>query len=1139
MAVQVNTKKADKIAVGQALLEKLQSNLPKINAERFKEKIKNLENKMSSIYSGEFGRYPKIENKPFYYFTTGNFYIVDPSRYECLNTGKVPGRVEEVPTTNFNFETFVSLYNEHSSCPIYSGYNSDGYKIIKNKNGFIYNQILVYYYAKSSSYPWFSYYIYDNGSSYGYYDNWNTQDNVHNSSLRLPISTATGFKNALTYNLMPEDLTEDEKKLFTRLVIYNEKGWLEWNGNSITNLSSNFYTSLKKNLVDDFGDIYFKKESAAKYIEEGNAVHLAGEEYKGFIQRLLNVDTTRINLSPYEESRLTDPNGGHWDLWSADTDENKTTIKLDSPLYGRNPVADVKPDGIVGIDFGTKSTVVTVQNGTETIMPMRIGCGDYKKDVAMSDYENPTVIEFINLEKFCSRYNSSPARPETEWVDMTISHTAADNLNTPQSGIEYYAWFSDLKQWASDKNRKIIIRDKQGKEVELSPFVDISGDDLNPIEFYAYLLGLFINNMYNGIYINYILSFPVTYERKIRQKIASGFADGLKKSLPKPVQEDKSTMELFRVMEGASEPAAYAVCALQEYGFKPQENEKILYGIFDFGGGTTDFDFGTWQLAPQKLRRRYDYVIRHFGAGGDRLLGGENILELLAYSVFKKNEAVLREKNIQFVKPADADKYCGIFEGSEALISDSQQAKINQRQLAEKLRPLWHGEQYNENEKKLNLYNSNGEVPIVELEIDVDELKTLIRKRIDSGVENFFEAMNNAVTDEIAEGVKSFNIFLAGNSSRSEIVLESFNSFCKKYEKEFGRKINIEIEEEKPKTPDYFVRKYADEWEKYCNWSVFYNILKEGNVTIPAQILEDDTFMKKLSALEWCLFLSVFYKTMQEDWNRMWSVLYELWAEEILTLSTMNGIINTTIAHNWDDDAIGCIFQFFYNHAEISDDMKSKIAAYYSKNNNWDPYADGKEDIDINIIEKIKQILEERKARKKEKIFTLYPPLGTKEADEIREDMGLSAGLSVTRPTGKTGVAYGLLQCRPGSRIKVESEIKDTDEIKFNFYTGYPSMGKFVVVTDRDIEYGKWIEFIDAGESDFELYFTDLPEAAGNQMPINNISKKNCRIDETMDDAMVYIRAVEPSVIEYCAAAGEEELKKQEYLSAPKRIVLE
>ena len=62
--------------------------------------------------------------------------------------------------------------------------------------------------------------------------------------------------------------------------------------------------------------------------------------------------------------------------------------------------------------------------------------------------------------------------------------------------------------------------------------------------------------------------------------------------------EDAELMTKFSVSYQISEPAAYAVTALERSGFKPKdETEKYLYGIFDFGGGTTDFDFGVWRGA--------------------------------------------------------------------------------------------------------------------------------------------------------------------------------------------------------------------------------------------------------------------------------------------------------------------------------------------------------------------------------------------------------------------------------------------------------------------------------------------------------------------------------------------------------------
>lgn len=1127
MAAQSKTRKSDTIVAGKVLTEQIQKDFQKTNTQKLLSDIHALEEKLNRIYSGEFGSFPKIENKPFYFVPKGEFYVVDISRELMPNTGDIPSNVKGIPTKIMNNNQFGILAKCYSACP-FCICNSNTNRInFVNNDGNKYCYVIVYRIANNR----YESYFYDNTGSNGWHvDYYGYSDSVSefgSDRLRLPISTYCGVLNAIKYNLMPSDLNESEKKLFQLLVTYQNKNWLIWNSNTVEKFDDSFYTALEKDEVEDFGTLCFQKNSIAQYIKDGKPIHLSEEGTKEFVQRLVNVDNVRVDLSPYEESRLTDPNGGHWDFWSEKAGKNETLIKLDTAFYGRNPLADVRMDGIVGIDFGTKSTVVTVQDGNDTIVPMRVGCGDYKKDVAVSDYENPTVMELIDLQNFLDRYHSSESRPETEWGDLTISHTAAESMKTPKSGNEYYAWFSDLKQWASDKNRKIIIKDKEEKEWELCPFADINDADLNPIEYYAYLLGIFINNMYNGIYLHYLLSFPVTYERKIRQKIADSFEKGLKKSLPKAVQEDTNAMQLFGVEEGVSEPAAYAVCALQEYGFQPQENEKILYGIFDFGGGTTDFDFGTWQRAPKSMQRRKSYIIKHFGAGGDRLLGGENLLELLAYHVFKNNEAVLRQNNVQFIQHPEGEKYCGLFEGGEALISDSQQAKFNQKQLAEGLRDLWYGKAFDKTEIGLNLLKTDGQHVTLKVEIVVEELVALIRRRIDSGVENFFEAMDKAVTEEVAEGVNEIHIFLAGNSSKSKVVLESFADFQEKYKNTFCKKLHIEVAEEKKKekpVPDYFVKKHEEYLGVICS-----HLKNYDKYVTP----KDDKFIKELSGFDFVYLLYdikdviKYYNETKYNYSEILKDLYNVWAEGVLTKKQMFEMVEKlkdSFDSAYKPDV--AMVNFLYSNAETPEDIKTVLKGF------------GAEFIE-EIADQTQKVLQERQEQEGKPVFILYPPLGTEEADAIRKEKGLPISTAITRPTGKTGVAYGLLECRKSSRIKVEDETKDTDEIKFNFYTGYNNFGKFEVVTNRDIPYGKWIEFIDAGEPDFELYFTDLPEAAGNQMSIQGVSKKICRIDETMDEAMVYIRAVEPSVLEYCAALSEEYLQKQEYLSAPKRIILE
>lgn len=498
------------------------------------------------------------------------------------------------------------------------------------------------------------------------------------------------------------------------------------------------------------------------------------------ITKLLECDKVRCDMEPYDEKILSDPNRGHWDLWDEPKNSTKYTIKLQNGMISRNPLADINYDGVIGIDFGTKSTVVVYQENTEHILPMRIGTGQISKKVEAKHYENPTVMELLNLDSFLEKYYCCPGRPETNWEDLVISHTANSSMLN-SSSIDYYSFFHEFKQWAGDKGRQIRLKDKQGKDILLPPFLEIGENEFNPIEIYAYYIGLYINNMYNGIYLDYIMSFPVTYETAIRNKIKESFERGIKRSLPTMVLEDEIAMNRFRVSYSISEPAAYAICALEESYDELDEDEKIYYGIFDFGGGTTDFDYGVWREADRN-ERKYDYVLECFGAGGDQFLGGEYLLELLAFEIFIDNQNALRNDRISFVLPAECKK----FPGSEVLLSESQEAKLNMRQLMEVLRPYWEQhegckELFSDGIARVTLFTKEGEAKVnYELNISLDHIREILRNRINKGVLNFFEGLKAAFSLPSKE-IQTVDIFLAGNSSRSPIVTELFDEYIAQY----------------------------------------------------------------------------------------------------------------------------------------------------------------------------------------------------------------------------------------------------------------------------------------------------------------------------------------------------------------------
>jgi len=608
-----------------------------------------------------------------------------------------------------------------------------------------------------------------------------------------------------------ENLSGIQKEIiyFDKNIYYYQNGEIEEIYNTNSGINYSIYHFLNKDIEERTyqngvlngksilklvnGEI--EERSYKNGILDGIAIYRKGDKKRTYyytngikeemtkLKYYLSIDRDRINIDDYQENILLDPNVGHWDLKEQDKKELKEI--LGKNVYKRDPKLDINQGGIVAIDFGTKSTVVVYQKDSENILPMRISGDKLNREVRNTDYENPTVIEFRDINKFLKDYNAKVGRPDTKWQDITVSHTAFGNLTEVSS--EYFdSIISDIKQWTASKNQKIILVDRKEKEILLSPYLELnekSKDYLDPVELYAYYIGSYINNMINGVYLEYYLSFPVTYEKAIRERILKSFEKGIQKSLPIEIQEDKDLMKKFRVRHGVNEPAAFAVCALSKLEIEPKnEEDKVYYGVFDFGGGTTDFDFGIWKYSEEE--DLYDYELEHFGAGGDKYLGGENILKELAYKVFSDNSSNLRKNRIQYTRP----EWCDELIGEETLVSQTKQARQNSTKVAKELRGIWENTTTERVDYiSVNLFNSFGEINAgFKLDIKEDELKNLIKDKIEKGIKNFFIKMEDAFK---GEDVKEINIFLAGNSCKHPFVEEIFNRYIE--EKKDKLKINI------------------------------------------------------------------------------------------------------------------------------------------------------------------------------------------------------------------------------------------------------------------------------------------------------------------------------------------------------------
>lgn len=500
-----------------------------------------------------------------------------------------------------------------------------------------------------------------------------------------------------------------------------------------------------------------------------------------------DVDYISTRLPKIENLRFTDIDQGIWEFYTPNKNVQDHYLQLDieQSIRYRNPELDIQ-NAKVAIDFGTSSTVVAIRsNGKDELLRIGLQENDFKKNtITDNDFENPTILEFLNIQEVLNAWESEVYRPLVDWNTVHCSHEARTRFRENDSDPKIVSSiFARLKQWAlrEAEQARVRITDQNNHEYEFKPLFElnpIKGQSLNiqkdypqldPIELYAWFLGMNINWRERGIFLKYYMTFPIAYPNEVKEKILASFRRGFLRSFPESLIYSERFNE-FSVQELASEPAAFAASALNALNIEPTEN-GTPYAVFDFGGGTTDFDYGIYRLATlEEEDEGADDVLEHFGSAGDKYLGGENLLENMAYQVFKYNQNICREKEISFTKPIDADP----FVGSERLIAQTQAAYTNTTLLMSKLRPIWEGGKFNQNDSgilSLTLLNRDGQRTECEIKIPQQELIEWLISRIHKGLIGFFTALKTSFENHLKYLPDEIHILLAGNSSRSRIVL--------------------------------------------------------------------------------------------------------------------------------------------------------------------------------------------------------------------------------------------------------------------------------------------------------------------------------------------------------------------------------
>lgn len=528
---------------------------------------------------------------------------------------------------------------------------------------------------------------------------------------------------------------------------------------------------------------------------------------------LLKLDHIRANLKELRESNLSSPTDGNVDLfWPENVIPDADTyvkLLLDKPCYAKDPWELVDDNAHVAIDFGTSSTVVAIKKSGQVSL---VRLGNFEDAISAQQFENATCLEFVNFEKFMQAWKNQPNKPLTAWSDVLGSHDAKAQIKEhAASGL------TSIKTWARKRSsdRPVVLIDENKNVVELNP-LDVNEDEkslytigdyknrpFDPIELYGYYLGLVLNTQClrgGSIFVDYALSYPVKFDKETKERIRQGLKRGLLRSLPASLVCSEKWQEFvnnggFRVEYAAPEPVALAVTTLRKFGIEPLEGDGNAFAVFDFGGGTADFAAGFYCLTSDEEYEKTGISerINILNTSGDADLGGEHIVDLLAYEVLRisANSALLQEQDITFALPSGYAQ----FPGSECLWHYGQESYGNFTQLREALRPIWEGNNEEiENLRTsgtitLNFTNSRAEVKSLSLNIDCDALIKTIKERIKSGLENFFLFWKQTFKDA---DFKQIHLIFAGNSCKCQYFKEMVDQVQTDLFKEFIKESKAE-----------------------------------------------------------------------------------------------------------------------------------------------------------------------------------------------------------------------------------------------------------------------------------------------------------------------------------------------------------
>jgi len=392
----------------------------------------------------------------------------------------------------------------------------------------------------------------------------------------------------------------------------------------------------------------------------------------------------------------------------------------------RDPKLDMLKEW-VAIDLGASTTVVALRGERSTPELVRIGATP-QPPVVSADYESPTEISFDQLARTLKAWRDRVILPMTKWGDVLVGHVARANRRRggEDSITATAATLTQLPMLRErvDHKEKIALRgvsDPETQEVlkrPAPPVIDEEGigahDPFDPIELYAYYIGLHVNHRTRGIHTRYAVAMPSGWSEDRRKSALVAIRRGVFRSLPAGMLEFHD-LDQLNVIDAGPAAIPFVAFAFRAFAVQPKP-DPVPFCAIDAGASETGIVFGLFRNAKheEQMEGGYERMIEYLDPTSIPWMGGERLLHRLAYRVYTGLESFVNSARIPFERPAEENLSASV----EHLLVSSPEARANVEVLKDAIRPLLEGGD-TRLAKSVKLYSLDG--PPVDFPLDVDK----------------------------------------------------------------------------------------------------------------------------------------------------------------------------------------------------------------------------------------------------------------------------------------------------------------------------------------------------------------------------------------------------------------------------------